>query len=109
MAPALVAELVLLIKTKKGFNVLHFVVSCSLANITGTFLTVLVFFAPQPIFLFYVLAAAAFSGAVGGAVGYMAYKGILKTGALKRMNFSKKAKPKDTKITHEVVENEENS
>jgi hypothetical protein len=87
MLPALAVELVLLLKGKNGFNVLHFMLSCVLANIVGTMGSNVLFFQLyDPVWLTFVISSATFSGAIGGVLGYMVYKATLKSGLIDKLS-----------------------
>ena len=87
LPPALAVELILLFKGKKDFNALHFIISCAVANVIGTMGSNIVFFELyDPIFLTFLLFAAAFSGSVGGILGFMVYKGATKSGLIKKLS-----------------------
>lgn len=80
--PALPVEAVFFLR-KKGYNMLHFLLACCLANITGTFLSSWLLFRISLYPLLFTLLAAAFSGAGGGIIAYFAYNKALSTGIIK--------------------------
>lgn len=80
--PALPVEAVFFFR-KKGYNMLHFMLACCLANITGTFLSSQLLFRISLYPLLFTLLAAAFSGAGGGIIAYFAYTKAVSTGIIK--------------------------
>ncbi len=90
--PAIFVEIIYLYRPKKGYNILHFLFATILANLAGTYGSNLLFFklSWQP--LLFTLIAAAFSGALGAVIGYFAFKGIEKTGVLKKARSKVKSK-----------------
>jgi len=86
LAPSIAIEAVFLINYRKECNVLHFIFSVMIANIIGTFGSNLLFFRMSFIPLMFTLTAAAFSGAIGGVLGFITYKKVLETGLFKKKN-----------------------
>lgn len=66
--PGLAVDLYVLISRPKRFKIGHFFISGILANISGTFLVNVVFFRLPMVPLILTLAAAAFSGGIGGLI-----------------------------------------
>lgn len=83
LTPGIIVEIVFLFK-KNNCNILHFIISTALANILGTFGSNLLFFRMDILPLSFTLVAAAFSGCIGGIIGYLVYKKIDKSGFMKR-------------------------
>lgn len=84
LLPALAVEAVMLIGSNKGYNVLHFIAAAVIANIIGTFGSNLLVFRISFLPLMFTLCAAAFSGAVGGVLGYFTFVKISKSGLLNK-------------------------
>lgn len=91
MAPAILTEAVFAYRPKKGYNALHYVFATILANMAGTFGSNLLFFRMSLYPLLFTLLAAAVSGALGGIVAWLAFKGIAKTGLLEKTKRKKRA------------------
>jgi ABC-type thiamin/hydroxymethylpyrimidine transport system permease subunit len=99
LIPGIAVEFVFLFK-KNGYNILNFIIAIALANMLGTFGSNLLFFRMSALPLAFTLVAAAFSGCLGGIIGYMLYKKIDKSGLLKK----KKVKQKNSE---DVAEKED--
>lgn len=96
LLPAIVIEIVFIFQRNNNINVLHFVVATMIANIIGTFGTNLLFFRLPWLPLVFTLTAAALSGAVGGIIGYLTFKKLLKTGMIQKMqNKEQRKNPKE--------------
>ncbi|MBN2222382.1 MAG: ECF transporter S component [Vallitaleaceae bacterium] len=76
--PGLVVDLVFLVSKKKQYFLLHYVVGCLAANVTGTLLSNLLFFRLPFVSLVFILSTAALSGGIGGVIGYHLIKGVQK-------------------------------
>lgn len=90
MLPAVLVELVYVYRPKNGYNILHYILSTILANMAGTFGSNLLFFRMSLYPLLFTLLAAAVSGSLGGVLAYLIYKGVEKSGVLKKLKKKKK-------------------
>ncbi|MCL2630030.1 MAG: ECF transporter S component [Firmicutes bacterium] len=79
-SPPLVSRLSSLVSNPSQYTVLHFIFACILANLAGTFGSNLLFFRLGFVPLFFAMSAGAFSGAMGGVLGYLVYKLVAKSG-----------------------------
>ncbi|NLT18539.1 MAG: ECF transporter S component [Clostridiales bacterium] len=99
LLPAVLVEIVYLIKPKNGYTILHSIIATILANITGTYVVatvlanlggtdggVLPLMSLELYPLLFMLLAAAFSGAVGGVLGHLVFLMVSKTGLVKSKN-----------------------
>lgn len=68
--PGLVADLVFLFSKNKNYTILHYMLGCLAANITGTIISNLLFFRLPGLALLLLLSAAALSGALGGIIAW---------------------------------------
>lgn len=90
LLPALAAEVCYTLGTRKGANAAAFVIASIAANVTGTMGSNILFFrlfSFLPLSL--MLISAAFSGAIGGALGYSIYISVKKSGILEKFNLDK--------------------
>jgi len=94
IAPAAAVEIVFLfsLRDKNGdrrgkYNVIHFIAACLLANLAGTLASNYLFFqlTNMPILIF-MYSSSAFSGAVGGVLGFLVYKSIDNSGLLGKLS-----------------------
>jgi energy-coupling factor transport system substrate-specific component len=100
LTPALAVEAVMLFGSKNGYNILHFIVACAVANIIGTYGSNLLFFQMNGVALLFMLTAGGFSGAIGGVLGYLTFTQVEKTGLMKLMR--KSGKPVRIKDEDEI-------
>lgn len=99
--PGITVEIVFLIKTKKPYNVLLFMLATALANIAGVYGSNLLFFNLSAIPLIFTLLVSALSGAIGGIIGYATYKKTEATGLLNRLKPENLTTPPADNITGE--------
>ncbi|MCL2675822.1 MAG: ECF transporter S component [Firmicutes bacterium] len=94
MIPALIVEIVFLFSRSGKFNIIHFIAACCLANVAGTIGSDILYFRViDSLFLnlgslaiaVFLLGSAAFSGAVGGVLGYLVYKSADKSGLISKI------------------------
>ncbi|HHT83723.1 MAG: ECF transporter S component [Christensenellales bacterium] len=95
LTPAVLIEIVFFYKPKNGYNIMHFIVGVAIANIAGALGSNLLFFRLPAIPLLFTLAAAAFSGALGGALGHACFVNLQKTGLLKKFVQSSHSEEKE--------------
>lgn len=81
--PGLMIDIIFLMIRRRWTTIIDFFLAGILANITGTYLSNLVFFRLPAIPLILSLASAILSGGLGGVIAYQIYKNILKAGILK--------------------------
>jgi len=81
--PGLMIDIVFLIIRRKWTSTLDFFLAGIVANVTGTYLSNLVFFRLPTIPLILSLASAILSGGLGGLIAYQIFKNIKKVGILK--------------------------
>ncbi len=80
--PGMMIDIVFLIIRRKWTSKMDFFLAGIIANITGTYLSNLVFFRLPAVPLVLSLASAVLSGGLGGLIAYAIYKNIQKAGIL---------------------------
>jgi energy-coupling factor transport system substrate-specific component len=76
--PALIIDIVFLLRVNGRHNVVHFVAACTLANMSGAFMVNLIYFNLPALPLTIMLFGAAASGIVGGLLGFAISKRLKK-------------------------------
>ncbi|HMM69749.1 ECF transporter S component [Gudongella oleilytica] len=78
--PGVVADLVFMFSRNKSYNLIHFMLGCMAANITGTIISNLLFFRLPAEMLLLLISGAALSGALGGVIAWNLLKALDKLG-----------------------------
>lgn len=68
--PGLVADIVFLFSKDKNYTILHYMLGCLCANVTGTIISNILFFRLPGLALLLLLSAASLSGAIGGIIAW---------------------------------------
>lgn len=68
--PGFVADIVFLFSKNKNYNILHYMLGCLAANVTGTIISNILFFRLPGLALVLLLSAASLSGALGGIIAW---------------------------------------
>lgn len=76
--PGMAADVIFLFPRKGSYNLLHCMVGCMAANMSGTFISNILFFRLPWAAVAFILAVAAMSGALGGVVSWMLVSNIRK-------------------------------
>lgn len=87
--PGLMIDIVFLLIRRKWTTTMDFFLAGIVANLTGTYLSNLVFFRLPAIPLILSLASAILSGGLGGLIAYQIYKNIKKVGIIKGVQDAK--------------------
>ncbi|WP_326906671.1 ECF transporter S component [Sedimentibacter sp. MB31-C6] len=80
--PGITVDIVFLFSKNKKYNSLHYILGCTVANITGTLISNILFFRLPLVTVVLILSVAALSGIVGGIIAYSIAKGLEKMNIL---------------------------
>lgn len=76
--PGIAVDIIFLFSRNKNFNILHYVLGCMAANVTGTLISNILFFRLPLVTVVLIVSCAALSGAVGGIIASSIMNGIEK-------------------------------
>lgn len=74
--PGIAVDIVFLFSKNKNYNILHYVLGCMAANVTGTLISNILFFRLPNVTVVLILSCAALSGAVGGIIASSIMNGL---------------------------------
>lgn len=80
--PGLAVDIIFLFSKNKNYNILHFMFACCFANLTGTYMSNVVFFRLPLIPLLFTLSSAALSGCLGGLIANSVINKVRKLGII---------------------------
>ena len=76
--PGFVADIVFLFSKNKNYNILHYMLGCLAANVSGTIISNILFFRLPGLALVLLLSAASLSGALGGIIAWNLLRALKK-------------------------------
>ena len=78
--PGMASDIIFFFSRNKDYNLIHFMLGCMAANITGTIISNILFFRLPAAMLFLLISGAALSGALGGVIAWNLLKALDKLG-----------------------------